>query len=181
MIAAAEMLGRPAPIPAVLVGRAHERTRLREVLAALLAGSGGLVLVGGGMGVGKTALINSFMATLDPEEFFVIQVSATSGEFAGPPSFDAVLDIMCRRLVASPPSGQRPATLATLAAAVGALTREGRTVLLAIDQADHLTNNVIAETTRLRKYLAADEVSFVCLFIGSPTLASRHCPPRRSR
>jgi hypothetical protein len=127
----------------------------------------------GDAGVGKTALIRSFLAALDPQEFFVIQVSATSGEFAGPPSFDALLEVICRRLDAAPPTGQRPATLAVLAAAVEALAHAGRTVLLAIDHADHLTNDVIAQATKLREYLDAAASSFVCIFIGSPTLASR--------
>jgi hypothetical protein len=97
----------------------------------------------------------------------------------GPPSFDDLLDVICRRLVGPQPAGQRPATLAVLAAAVGALARAGRTVLLAIDHADHLTNNVIAEVTRLGEYLDASPASFVCIFIGSPTLASRLDAARR--
>src|SRR5438045_2773001 len=39
-----------------LVGRDRERALLREHLAAALAGAGGLVLIGGEAGIGKTAL-----------------------------------------------------------------------------------------------------------------------------
>src|SRR5512144_1192940 len=132
-----------------------------------------LILLFGDAGVGKTTLISSFLSTVDPQEFSVVQLSATSGEFVGPPSFDALLELICRRLVAPQPAGQRPATLAVLAAAVGALARSGRTVLLAIDHADHLTNDVISEATRLGEYLDASPSNFVTIFVGSPTLASR--------
>jgi type II secretory pathway predicted ATPase ExeA len=156
-------------MPCATAGQRAAATALGEAVAQRQP----LILLFGDAGVGKTTLISSFLTTVDPQEFFVVQVSATSGEFVGPPSFDALLEVICRRLVAMQPAGQRPATLAVLAAAVGALARAGRTVLLAIDHADHLTNDVIAEATRLGEYLDASPASLVCIFIGSPTLASR--------
>ncbi len=59
MIVAAESGGRPLALPTLLVGRAHERARLREALAAALAGRGSLVLIGGDLGIGKTALVRA--------------------------------------------------------------------------------------------------------------------------
>ena len=132
-----------------------------------------LILLFGEAGVGKSTLIGSFLATVDPDEFAVVQLSATSGEFTGPPSFDVLLEVICRQLVTPQPTGQRPATLAVLAIAVGALARAGRTVVVAIDHADHLTDDVISEATKLAKYLDVPPASLVCIFIGSPTLASR--------
>ncbi|HUG13775.1 MAG TPA: AAA family ATPase [Thermomicrobiales bacterium] len=41
-----------------IVGRAHEQDILREGLAATLAGRGGLVLIGGEAGIGKTTLVS---------------------------------------------------------------------------------------------------------------------------
>ncbi|MGN6700447.1 MAG: ATP-binding protein, partial [Thermomicrobiales bacterium] len=43
-------------VPPPLVGRDREQALLRERLAAALDGGGGLVLIGGEAGIGKTAL-----------------------------------------------------------------------------------------------------------------------------
>lgn len=48
---------RPRPPP--LVGRDREQALLREQLAAALAGTGGLVLIGGEAGSGKTVLLQA--------------------------------------------------------------------------------------------------------------------------
>src|SRR5690348_9146076 len=45
---------------AALVGRDRERALLREQFAAARAGRGGLVLIGGEAGIGKTTLVDSF-------------------------------------------------------------------------------------------------------------------------
>jgi type II secretory pathway predicted ATPase ExeA len=164
-----DSLGAKALMPCATAGQRAATTALSDAVAQRRP----IIVLFGDAGVGKTTLIRSFLAATDPHDFAVVQLSATSGEFVGPPSFDALLDVICRQLDARQPAGQRPATLAVLAAAVQALAHAGRTVLLAIDHADHLTNNVIAETTRLAEYLDASPESFVCILIGSPTVASR--------
>jgi predicted ATPase len=52
----AEQTHRPIHSPNLLVGRTYERGRLREALAALTSHRGGLVLISGETGSGKTAL-----------------------------------------------------------------------------------------------------------------------------
>jgi type II secretory pathway predicted ATPase ExeA len=124
------------------------------------------------MGSGKTTLLNSVLNTANPDEFIVVNLSATSGEFLGPPTFDNLLEAICRRLVVPQPAKQRPATLAALATTVSTFDN-GRILLLAIDHADHLTDEVTAEVTRLAEYLDISPASLVCVFVGSSSLASR--------
>src|SRR3954453_5274398 len=56
----------PAPgTPSILVGRDRELGVLHERLAATLAGRGGLVLIGGEAGIGKTALVEALCRDAD--------------------------------------------------------------------------------------------------------------------
>ncbi|MFO1153592.1 MAG: ATP-binding protein [Rhodospirillales bacterium] len=144
-----------------------------DSLNEALAKRSPLILLFGEMGVGKSTLLARFLATIDPIEFAVMQLSATGGEFVGSPSFEALLEDICRQLVAPQPTAQRPATLAVLAHAVGLLGAAGRTMVIAIDHADHLANDVISELTKLAKHLDVAPANLVCIFVGSPALAPR--------
>ena len=144
-----------------------------EALGEALAKRPPLILLFGEMGVGKSTLLGRFLATVDAQEFAVVQLSATGGEFTGPPSLDVLLEFICRQLVAPQPTRERPATLAVLANAVGTLARAGRAAVIAIDHADHLRDEVISGVAKLAKHLDVPPASIVCIFIGSPALASR--------
>ena len=132
-----------------------------------------LSLVFGDSGSGKTALINSVFDSADFTDFAVLSFSATSGEFTSLPDFDNFLEAMCRRLGAARLAKQRPETLAVLSKSVGELAENGQTLLLAIDHADHLTDDVIAELVQLPEYLDVSPNRLLRVFVGSMTLASR--------
>jgi hypothetical protein len=71
------------------------------------------------------------------------------------------------------PAKQRPETLAFLSTTVGDLAKNGQTLLLAVDHADHLTDDVIAELAQLPEYLDVSPNRLLRVFIGSMALASR--------
>src|SRR5512134_696294 len=82
-------------MPCATAGQRAATAALNEAVAQRQS----LILLYGDAGVGKTTLITNFLATKDTKAFFVVHLSATSGEFSGPPSFDALLEMICRRLV----------------------------------------------------------------------------------
>jgi hypothetical protein len=143
-----------------------------DALRAAIAARQPLILLFGDTGSGKTTLLNSVLDTAACDEFVVVSVSATSGEFLGPPTFDDLLEAVCRRLVVPQPAKQRPAMLAALATTVSMFDNE-RIVLLTIDHADHVTDEVITEVMRLSQYLDISPGSLICVFVGSLGLASR--------
>jgi len=132
-----------------------------------------LIVVYGDSGSGKTTLLNCVLDTVDPQEFAVLAFSATSGEFSSPPSFDNVLEAMCRRLDAPQSGKQRPKTLSALSETVGALMDAGKTLILAIDHADFLADTVITDVARLAEHLDMPPNRLVRVFVGSMELASR--------
>ena len=132
-----------------------------------------IILLFGETGGGKSTLIRNFLSTGDSPRAVPLYLSATGGEFIGPPTFDSFLDAICQRVADWQSGRERPAVLAMLASAVAALGRAERTIVLAIDHADHLTDRVISDLTRLPEYLDVPPESFVRIFTGSSNLASR--------
>lgn len=132
-----------------------------------------LILLFGEQGSGKTTLIDSVLASPQAEAFRILRFSATSGEFTSVPSFDDLLEMMCRRLGVAKSKKQRPEALAILSAILGDPDKGGQPLLLALDQADHLTDDVIADVARLPQYLDVTPDRLLRLFVGSMTLASR--------
>ncbi|WP_029900170.1 ATP-binding protein [Nocardia brasiliensis] len=68
-----------------LIGRDHHAALLREELRRTTASHGGLVLVTGEAGIGKTALLGEVVGGLDPRDALVLTATAWSGD--GTPGF----------------------------------------------------------------------------------------------
>jgi type II secretory pathway predicted ATPase ExeA len=157
------------PLAPATAGQQTAGTALREAMQERRP----IILLFGETGVGKSTLIQSVLAVGDNHQTIPLYLSATSGEFVGPPTFDAFLNAICQRLLDSQPGRERPAVLAALAAAVSALARAGRTIVLAVDHADHLTDKMISDLIKLPSYLDTTPDNLLRIFIGSPALASR--------
>lgn len=145
----------------------------RAVLRDAIGERHPIILLFGETGVGKSTLIQSVLASTEAQPEITFYVSATGGEFVGPPTFDAFLNIVCQRITEGEGTRERPAMLAALASAVAANARAERTMVLVIDHADHLTDKFIFELIKLPDYLNADPKRLVRIFVGSAALASR--------
>ncbi|HET8629042.1 MAG TPA: AAA family ATPase, partial [Thermomicrobiales bacterium] len=91
----------PAPAPRsteprapFLVGRERERALLRERLAAALAGQGGLVLIGGEAGIGKTSLAAALAA--EARERGALALAGRCYDLAETPPYGPWLDAFAR-------------------------------------------------------------------------------------
>lgn len=150
-------------------GQQAARTVLREAIGERHP----IILLFGETGVGKSTLIQSVLASTEAQSEITFYFSATGGEFVGPPTFDAFLNIVCQRITEGETIRERPAMLAVLASAVAAHARAERTVVFAVDHADHLGDKFISELLKLPDYLNADPKRLVRIFVGSAALASR--------
>lgn len=132
-----------------------------------------LIVLFGDNGSGKTSMIRELLAALEPDGLVAVGLSATGGDLLGPPTFETLLEAVCKRLNLSNAGEPRPATLANLAAAVGAIAAAGKTIVISIDHADRLSNDVIVEVIRLHDYLDVAPHALLRIFVGSLDLVSR--------
>lgn len=132
-----------------------------------------LILLFGEEGCGKTTLLDSLFGVGSADEHRVLRLSPTGGDFTRLPDFDDLLEVCCRRLGAPHSARTRPEALAFLSAALNSLSSSGQPLLLVVDQADHLTDDVIADLARLPQYLGVSPDVLLLMFAGSMTLASR--------
>ena len=145
---------------------AYERTDHREGLARILFGItqfGGLVVITGEIGSGKTLLAQTLRQTLDGEGFSVAEV-------ANPPRTAAALLVATLTAAGGPPAGGSAARLAgllRLCLADGA--GGGRRVVIAIDEAQRLDPRALDEV-RLLTNPSADGPGAPVVLLGQPDL-----------
>lgn len=132
-----------------------------------------LILLFGEEGCGKTTLLDSLFGVGSADEHRVLRLSPTGGDFTRLPDFDDLLEVCCQRLGAPHSARTRPEALAFLSAAVNSLSSGDQPLLLVVDQADHLTDDVIADLAQVPQYLGVSPDVLLLVFAGSMTLASR--------
>lgn len=147
---------------------AYERSDHREGLARILFGItqlGGLVVITGDIGAGKTLLAQTLRRTLDGDGFRVAEV-------ANPPRTAAALLAATLPAMGAEPAGGSAARIAgkvreRLAAAAG----EGRRVVIAIDEAQRLDRRALDEVRLLTN--PGDGPGAPVVLLGQPEL-TRH-------
>jgi general secretion pathway protein A len=146
---------------------AYERSDHREGLARILFGItqlGGLVVITGDIGSGKTLLAQTLRGTLDGDGFQVAQV-------ANPPRTAAALLAATLPAMGAEPAGGSAARLAgkvreRLAGAAG----EGRRIVLAIDEAQRLDPRALDEVRLLTN--PGDGPAAPVVLLGQPELTT---------
>ena len=125
---------------------AYERADHREGLARILFGItqlGGLVVITGEIGAGKTLLAQTLRQTLDGEGFPVAEV-------ANPPRTAAALLAAALPAMDAPKAGGSTARLSGLIRGrLGAAEREGYRIVIAIDEAQRLDPRALDEVRLL--------------------------------
>ena len=145
---------------------AYERADHREGLARILFGItqlGGLVVITGEIGSGKTLLAQTLRQTLDGEGFVVAEVP-------NPPRTAAALLAAALPAAGGPRAGGSAARLAgLLRAQLAEGVAEGRRVVIAIDEAQRLDPRALDEV-RLLTNPSADGPGVPVVLLGQPDL-----------
>ena len=148
---------------------AYERSDHREGLARMLFGItqlGGLVVITGEIGSGKTLLSQTLRRTLDGEGFTVAEV-------ANPPRTAAALLAALLPAMGADPAGGSAARLAgRIREALGTAAAQGRRVVLAIDEAQRLDPRALDEV-RLLTNPDGSRASAPVVLLGQPELTAR--------
>lgn len=148
---------------------AYERTDHREGLARILFGItqlGGLVVITGEIGAGKTLLAQTLRRTLDGEGFLV-------AEIANPPRTAAALLAASLPAMGAEVAGGSAARLAgRVRERLAAAEAEGRRIVLAIDEAQRLDARALDEV-RLLTNRGADGPGAPVVLLGQPELTGR--------
>jgi len=146
---------------------AYERADHREGLARLLFGItqlGGIVVITGEIGAGKTLLTQTLRQTLDGEGF-------TVAEIPNPPRTAAALLGAALTAAGAEPAGGSAARIAgRLRARIADLVAQGRRVVLCIDEAQRLDPRALDEV-RLLTNPSAEGPGVPVVLLGQPELS----------
>ena len=124
----------------------------------------GFVVITGEVGAGKTTLLHRLVAGL-PEQVTVVRIDNTQL------SEVELLVSMLRALdVEADAAAGKPELLARIRAAVAAVVRGGRTVVLAIDEAQSLGYRVLEEIRMLAGLEFGDGPGLTVILLGQPEL-----------
>ena len=161
------------PDPAFFFGSASHRAAL-DTLAAGIATRQGVVTITGARGVGKTTLVQTYLARVALPRTTIVSRPA-------PLSFLEVLTLLARRFAVPAAPNEAASLLAQLQQRLRDEAHQGRTVALIIDEAQHLPRATLAQLPVLMHLSPATEPLLVLVLVGQPALRQhlRRSPLRR--
>jgi general secretion pathway protein A len=124
----------------------------------------GFVVLTGEIGAGKTTLVRTLLATLDPEE--IVAVNLVSSQIDGAD----LLHYLARALEAEGGSDRKSSALASIEARLYELHDLGQRVLLVIDEAQNLSRHAIEELRMLSNFQVGAESLLQIFLVGQPDL-----------
>jgi general secretion pathway protein A len=145
-------LGIPQASPLVLYVGRRER--------------GGFILITGEVGTGKTTLLYSLLRTIGDGMRTAFVSSAGLG-------FDGLLRLALADFGVTSPSPSRFDSLATLNAMLRECASHGRTALLIVDEAQHLTDEDFEQLRLLTNFETFTEKLLQIVLVGQPELEAR--------
>ena len=140
-----------------------------EALAALtlgVTGRNGLVVMSGEVGTGKTTLVYSLLRTIGDG----MRTAFVSHSGLG---FDGLLRLALTDFGVTSPSPSRFDMLATLNAMLRECASQGRTALLIVDEAHHLTDDDFEQLRLLSNFETFTQKLLQIVLVGQPELEAR--------
>jgi general secretion pathway protein A len=162
------------PDPAFFFGSASHHAAL-DALAAGIATRQGLVTITGARGVGKTTLVHAYLArVVSPPLTTIVSWHAHL-------SFVEILAMLARRFAVPEATNDAASLLAQLQQRLRDEAHQGRTVVLIIDEAQHLPRETLEQLLLLTYRPPAKEPLLVLVLVGQPALQRhlRRSPLRR--
>jgi general secretion pathway protein A len=125
----------------------------------------GFIVVTGDVGAGKTTLVRTLLAAVDPQQIVAAQIVSTQLE-AG----DLLRSIISAFGICAPLSSSKAHLISTIEAFLTALATTNRRALLVVDEAQNLNPQAVEELRMLSNFMLGSHALLQSFLVGQPDL-----------